>query len=236
MSKKISAAEYPLAKIFSSDFAYVIPSYQRPYAWTVDQASELFDDLFGFYDESEPEEESYFLGSIVLIKEESKPRAEVIDGQQRLTTLTILFSALAFILEGEQREKLCKYIREPGNEFEGLEPKPRLTLRERDKEFFSMYVQALNFEQLSELDDRSLDNESQSNIKKNSQLFLKRIEKKLSNSADRIKGFITFLVQRCFLVAVSTPSQQSAFRVFSVMNSRGLDLQPTDIINRLLKN
>lgn len=228
MSKKISGAEYPLAKIFSSDFEYVIPSYQRPYAWAVDQASELFDDLFDFY-KSEPEE-GYFLGSIVLIKQESEPYAEVIDGQQRLTTLTILLSALASILEGKQRDTLYKYIQEPGNEFEGLEPKPRLTLRERDKAFFSKYVQSLDFEQLSGLDDKSLDNESQINIKKNSQLFLQRIEKKFGNSAESIKGFVAFLLQRCFLVAVSTPSQQSAFRVFSVMNSRGLDLQPTDII------
>ena len=228
MSKKISGAEYDLAKIFSSDFEYVIPSYQRPYAWTVDQASELFDDLFDFY-ESEPEEDC-FLGSIVLIKQESKPYAEVIDGQQRLTTLTILLSVLASILEGEQRDTLCKYIQEPGNEFEGLEPKPRLTLRKRDQAFFSKYVQALDFKQLSGFDDKSLDNESQINIKKNSQLFLERIEKSLSKNAESIKGFVIFLVQRCFLVAVSTSSQQSAFRVFSVMNSRGLDLQPTDII------
>lgn len=55
MSNEISGKEYSLAKIFSSDFEYVIPSYQRPYAWTVDQASELFDDLFGFYTD-EPEE------------------------------------------------------------------------------------------------------------------------------------------------------------------------------------
>ncbi len=228
MGKKISGAEYPLAKIFSSDFEYVIPSYQRPYAWTVDQASELFDDLYDFY-KSEPEE-GYFLGSIVLIKQEISPFAEVIDGQQRLTTLTILLSVLASILEGKQRDTLSKYIQEPGNEFEGLEPKPRLTLRERDKTFFAKYVQALNFEQLVDLDEKSLDNESQINIKKNSQLFLQRIETNLGHSSESTKGFIAFLLQRCFLVAVSTPSQQSAFRVFSVMNSRGLDLQPTDII------
>ena len=81
MSKKISGAEYPLAKVFSSDFEYVIPSYQRPYAWTVDQASELFDDLHDFYQNEK--DEGYFLGSIVLIKEENRPYAEVIDGQQR---------------------------------------------------------------------------------------------------------------------------------------------------------
>ena len=49
MTKKISGAEYPLAKIFSSDFDYSIPSYQRPYAWTGDETSELFDDLYDFH-------------------------------------------------------------------------------------------------------------------------------------------------------------------------------------------
>ena len=189
----------------------------------------MFDDLFGFY-KSEPEED-YFLGSIVLIKEEGKPKAEVIDGQQRLTTLTILLSALASILEeGEDRDNLRDYIREPGNKYEDLKPQPRLTLRERDKTFFSKYVQELDFNQLNSLDDKSLDNESQINIKKNSQLFLQRIEKDLSNSAESINEFVKFLVKKCYLVAVSTDGKDSAFRVFSVMNNRGLDLQPTDII------
>ena len=228
MSKKISGAEYSLAKIFSSDFEYVIPSYQRPYAWTVDQALELFDDLFDFH-KSESEEE-YFLGSIVLIKRESEPYSEVIDGQQRLTTLTILLSALASIFEGKQRDILRKYIQEPGDEFTELEPKPRLTLRDRDKEFFLNYVQELDFDGLLKLDEKSLDNEAQINIQKNSRLYLQRISEQLENDLPRIKEFVKFLLQRCFLVAVSTPSQQSAFRVFSVMNSRGLELQPTDII------
>lgn len=84
MSKNLSGADYPLSKIFSSDFEYVIPPYQRPYAWTIDQASELFEDLHSFY-QYEPDEE-YFLGSVVLIKKENKPHSEVIDGQQRLIT------------------------------------------------------------------------------------------------------------------------------------------------------
>ena len=49
MTKKISGAEYQISKIFSSEFDYEIPSYQRPYAWTVDQASELYDDLYDFF-------------------------------------------------------------------------------------------------------------------------------------------------------------------------------------------
>ena len=120
MSKKISGAEFPLAKIFSSDFEYLIPSYQRPYAWTTDQTSELFDDLYDFY--RSEDEEGYFLGSIVLIKEEGSPKAEVIDGQQRLTTLTILLATIAAQLEGEDRSTLSQYSTEPGNKFAGLRP------------------------------------------------------------------------------------------------------------------
>ena len=66
MSKKISGAEYPLAKIFSSDFDYAIPSYQRPYAWTEVQAGDLFSDLYDFF--VKEKDDTYFLGSIVLIK------------------------------------------------------------------------------------------------------------------------------------------------------------------------
>jgi len=228
MAKKISGAEYPLAKIFSSEFDYIIPSYQRPYAWSFDQTSELFDDLYDFF--LKEKEDSYFLGSIVLIKSDDAPYAEVIDGQQRLTTLTILLAAITHQFDGDLRADFENYIREPGRASQGLKPKPRLALRERDRDFFANYVQTLQFEKLLALESAQLNNESQKNIQNNSKLLLNRLEKHFDSDTDKLCDFGAFLVQRCFLVAVSTPSQQSAFRVFSVMNSRGLDLQPTDII------
>lgn len=228
MSKKISGAEYPLAKIFSSDFQYVIPSYQRPYTWEEQHASVLFDDLYNFF-QTEKEDE-YFLGSIVLIKQEGKPYAEVIDGQQRLTTLTILFAVFAALDHGGINGQLYKYIFEPGNEFEGINPQPRLTLRERDKDYFKQYVQELKFEALFKLDNEQLENEAKLHIKQNSKVLYDKVKTTFDNDAQSLKEFIKFLVQRCFIVAVTTPSQNTAFRVFSVMNSRGLDLQPTDII------
>ena len=79
-------------------------------------------------------------------------------------------------------------------------------------------------------DPAQLNNESQRNIQGNARLLLDRLKKAFGADADKLCEFGAFLVQRCFLVAVSTPSQQSAFRVFSVLNSRGLDLLPTDII------
>ncbi len=227
MSKKISGAEYPLSKIFSSEFEYVIPSYQRPYAWTVDQASELFDDLKSFYETED--EEGYFLGSIVLIKNEDRPLAEVIDGQQRLTTLTILFSVLSSVHDGANKDELKGYVVEPGKKAEKIDPKPRLTLRERDKAFFRKYVQEFRLDELAELDESAVENEARANILRNAVHLRKSVEAAF-DTPEELLEFASFLLTRCFLVAVATPNEASAFRVFSVMNSRGLDLQPTDII------
>ncbi len=97
MPVAIHATEKALFKVFSNDFAFSIPAYQRPYAWTREQASELLTDLLSFLgdgSESVTDANPYFLGSIVLIKSADAPEADVVDGQQRLTTLTILLANL----------------------------------------------------------------------------------------------------------------------------------------------
>lgn len=228
MSTKIKGAEYPLAKIFSSDFDYEIPSFQRPYAWTEEEAGVLFNDLYDFY-RTEDEEEQYFLGSIVLVKEDDKPHSEVIDGQQRLTTLTILLAAITSKLSGDDRTDFQRYIREPGRKSQGLMPKPRVNIRKRDNDFFEKYIQKMDFDALSALDPESQDTEAKKNIIKNARLLMDRIETEF-HSESEIFQFGSYLVQRCFLVVVSTPTRQAAFRIFSVMNSRGMSLLATDII------
>lgn len=227
MSKKISGSEYPLCKIFSSEFEYHIPSYQRPYAWTEEETSVLFDDLYDFF--STEKDDNYFLGSIVLVKEDDEAYSDVIDGQQRLTTLTILLATIASRFTDELRDTLYKYICEPGNVFEGLEAKPRLYLREKDNPFFARYVQKLDVENLLKVDLEKLDDEAQKHIVLNCKTFNDKISEKLPDM-EILENFVKFVLQRCYIIAVSTPSQDSAFRVFSVMNSRGLDLLPVDII------
>jgi len=228
MSNKITGKEFPLMKIFSPDFDYHIPTYQRPYAWTEEQTETLFDDLLDFY--KTEKNDNYFLGSIVLKKEEEIPYSDVIDGQQRLTTLTILLSAIASHLTGETRITCNTYLREPGNALVGLQAKPRLHLREKDQDFFEKYIQNVKMTELLALDTEALSNESQQHIRANCKVFLDRIKSNFNDDESLIRPFCTFVLTRCYLVTVYTPSQQSAFRVFSVMNSRGLDLQTTDIV------
>ena len=230
MSNKITGKEYPLLKIFSSDFEYHIPAYQRPYAWTEEETGILFDDLNDFYRSEEASKDNYFLGSIVLIKEDLDRNADVIDGQQRLTTLSILFAALTDAFTTEEYKTSCKgYLQEAGNPLAGIKAQPRLFLRPKDQAFFNKYIQNVHLDELDAIDPASLDTEAKVHIRNNCRILRERFREDFS-SEDDLLSFCQFLLNRCFLVAVYTPNQESAFRVFSVMNSRGLDLLPTDII------
>ena len=228
VSSKITGKEYPLSKIFSSDFEYHIPGYQRPYSWTKEETGLLFDDLYNFFQEEKSD--NYFLGSIVLIKEEQKRYAEVIDGQQRLTTLSILFSAMADAFGDSECKSDCKaYLCEKGKALEGIEAKPRVLLRDADHPFFYKYIQNVQLDALVALDPVTLDTEAKKHIRENCALLREKLKDIFLDDKQRLE-FTQFLLTRCYLVVVSTPSQESAFRIFTVMNSRGLDLLPTDII------
>jgi len=117
MKQTIEAKEQELKRIFSDGYLFEIPAYQRPYAWTTEQTAELLDDLLTAMDGNvEMEEVSpYFLGSIVLIKDPTRALAEVVDGQQRLTTLTILFCVLRELSDDDGASaSLDKYVCERG--------------------------------------------------------------------------------------------------------------------------
>lgn len=228
MIKKITGAEFPLSKIFSSEFDYHIPAYQRPYAWTEEESGTLFDDLYDFF--RTEDDDNYFLGSIVLIKEDNNPHSDVIDGQQRLTTLTILLAALASHFDGEIKDAFRGHLREPGNVLSKIPPRARLHLRPKDQDFFEKYVQNIKLNELLEIDSATLENEAQKNIQTNTRVLLDRIKNNFNGDTQSLMDFGSFIVMRCYLVVVYTASQPSAFRVFSVMNSRGLDLLTTDIV------
>lgn len=227
--KTLTAEEKPVSKIFSDEYVFRIPGYQRPYAWTTEQAGELLEDFLAYMRgipggvEDVP---PYFLGSIVLIKDVSSAQADVVDGQQRLTTLTILLAAIRAQMKDVQAANVSKLLCERGNDIIGTKDRFRITLRDRDRAFFQKYVQEeRGFETLLELNDTLPD--SQDNIRSNARLFRDSLGR-LSDS-ERLK-LAQFAATRCYLVVVATPDLDSAYRIFSVLNSRGLDLTATDIL------
>ena len=121
-------------------------------------------------------------------------------------------------------------LEEKGNKLAGIASQPRVFLREWDQQFFHKYIQNVKIDDLLKLDPTSLDTESKKHIQENCRSLREKFQETFRDDEEELLKFSNFLLNRCYLVAVSTPSQASAFRVFSVMNSRGLDLLPTDII------
>lgn len=224
--QRLEAHEVPLHKVFCGDYDFRIPEYQRPYAWEADQAEQLVEDLAEALERGG--DEPYFLGSIVLIKQQGDPRAEVIDGQQRLTTLTVLLAVLRDLTVNQAlADELDKMIVEPGAIVLGREAKPRLELRPRDKMFFHRYVQKRGATAgLLALKPDTLKTDAQRAVQTNT----RALHDKMSRwPEDQRLALAQLLGERTFLVVVSTPDLESAHRIFSVMNARGLDLSPADI-------
>ncbi|WP_406323152.1 DUF262 domain-containing protein [Streptomyces sp. NBC_01637] len=222
---QLEAREVPLHKVFCSDYDFRIPDYQRPYAWEIEQAEQLLADL----EEAllRGNGEPYFLGSLVLVKGRAA-EADVIDGQQRLTTLTILLAVLRDLAQQpDVVTNLVAMIAEPGNTVLGLKAKPRLTLRPRDADFFHQHIQTLgSIEKLLELNPHNLKTDAQRALQANARVLHTALT---TWSDDQRLALCTLMGVQTFLVAVSTPDLDSAHRIFSVMNSRGLDLSPADI-------
>ncbi|AXY51427.1 MULTISPECIES: DUF262 domain-containing protein [Rhodococcus] len=224
--KPIDAGEVQLGKLFTADYDFAIPDYQRPYAWGTDETLQLLDDLQNSLDRDT--DEPYFLGSVVLVKEKRASAAEVIDGQQRLTTLTILFSVLRDLAaDPALRIDIQKFVEEPEVVWDNRPAKPRLRLRERDAKFFRENVQADGaIAALTGLSDNHIKTDAQKSIRDNAKALHEALA---AWTEEERKRLFVMMAARTFLVVVSTPDLNSAYRIFSVMNSRGLPLTPPDI-------
>jgi hypothetical protein len=224
--KPIDAGELQLGRLFTAEYDFTIPDYQRPYAWGKDETLQLLDDLGSSLDRDI--DEPYFLGSVVLVKEKGVPEAEVIDGQQRLTTLTIMFAVLRDLATDDDLSKdIQKFLKEPEVLWDDRPAKPRLRLRERDAKFFIEHIQTHGATSgLIGISDNQTKTDAQKSIRDNA----KALHETLSrwSEGDRTRLF-KMMAGRTYLVVVSTPDLNSAYRIFSVMNSRGLPLTPPDI-------
>ena len=224
MPAKLTAEEQNLVKVFGDDYFFEIPFYQRPYAWTTQHVDELLDDLQDAMDRDS--DAPYFLGSVVLIKSDDDPKSEVVDGQQRLTTLTMLLCVIRELSCDSARANLLdKYVRESGDEFAGTEDRFRLRLRDRDGEFFQDHVQEVGkLESFLQSDPVSF-SDSERRMFEN----VKHLHRELANRGDEYRNNLAiYVIRNCFLVVVTASDEDSADRIFSVLNARGLDLSPTD--------
>lgn len=229
MTSDIKGEQRSIGGIFSDEFEFQVPPYQRPYLWETEHAGDLLDDLLGFMGETNgpiSNLDPYFLGSIVLIKN-SSPESQIVDGQQRLITLTILLSVLRALVPSEYADGITKRIYEAEDRVAGLAARFRLHPKAQDASFFERYIQReggiANLKQvnLAELSD------SRRHIAENA-LYISAQLGQISQ--ERRIRLVQFIIQRCLVIIVSTPDLTSAFRIFTVLNDRGLELDAADIL------
>jgi len=230
----ISAEKLVVKDIFSDDYLFTIPNYQRPYSWEEEHCTQLLDDLhsFAFKGDDFNDLPPYFLGSAVIIKRPNVRNAQIVDGQQRLTTLTILLSCLRYVIEEkENKDTISDFIYQKGNKLKGTSATFRLKTRVRDQEFFNKIIQDEKglpnyFENPEEL---SFANDAQAQMLSNAKALLEEFIKKKYSQED-LEHLATYIIQKCVIVVVASTDEEMAFRIFNVLNDRGKDLTIADIL------
>jgi len=219
---------------------FIIPEYQRPYAWTSEQVETLFEDIWEFATTigGLDRNGSYFLGSIVSFENENGEQ-EIIDGQQRITSLFLLLRAIyTKLIKGDdaQTDAAQNFIRQ-------IEPAIWRTDNRTGKVDYNNIL----------LTSRVVDNEgneilrnilkdgianpnANDNYSKNYLLFQKLYDEHCTKSPLKVYDFIYALLNQAILLPICADSQDTALTIFSTLNNRGLPLSDADIFKAKIYN
>lgn len=214
-----------------SDF--LIPDYQRPYAWGEEQCQTLWDDIvsFAFPDDNSDKfntDDEYYLGSIVTFENKENHKKEVIDGQQRLTTIMLLLRAFYEKFGNMQDENSLKIKNrisqclwktdEFGDADLDILKIDSEVATDNDKDEF------LNILKTGKIGERQ-----NSNYAKNYRFFQEKINSFLNEFPSYFAYLPARILNNCILLPIEADTQDTALRIFSTLNDRGLPLSDADI-------
>lgn len=194
-----------------------IPFFQRAYVWERDQWEQLFEDLRDSYETRR----EHFLGSIVLKQILSNAGEgsirSLIDGQQRLTTFSILVKSLYDKLDSDDRQDYVKYLFKSPTK----EKKPKILHSRLDKESFD--------EVLGAIDISYIDPSKKDRILECYRYFSGKIEE-----LEDYKRFLTFILESKLWVTINLRESEDEQKIFDSINTAGLKLTATDIIKNAI--
>ena len=213
------------------DVPFVIPEYQRPYSWSSDEIVTLFEDLWEFSIERTHQDgaKNYFLGCIVSYEENGE--RQIIDGQQRITSLFLLLRAVFAMLEKEDNKtpEVLNFITKikpalwKENEMTGQEDRSKILLR-------SEVVSDSGNEILRKILETGVaDAKREDNYSKNYNKFIEMYSEKSKNSPNQIYHFVLALLNYSILLPITADDQETALTIFNTLNNRGLPLSDADI-------
>jgi len=217
---------------------YSVPRFQRDYSWTAIEWDDLWQDIEGLFEEGG--EEEHYMGYLVLQSKDSK-NYDVIDGQQRLTTLSIL--VLAFLgnlkklieddIEPEKNQQRLDQLR---STFIGyldpvtLIPKSKLNLNRNNNNLYQTYLVPLETAPKRNL------KATEHLMRKAYDWFFNAVKQKFSSNrrGDILAQYIDSLSDKLFFTVIKVNDELNAYKVFETLNARGVKLSSTDLLKNYL--
>lgn len=232
---KLSIEQKYIKDLFGEKKAdFLIPDYQRPYAWGEKECQTLWDDIFGFafpdndYEKFSSENDEYFLGPIVTFKNQENGKKEIIDGQQRLTTLLLLlrafyerYGSMNTVRANKTREEIAKCIWKTNEFGDANQNELKITSEvatDEDKDDFLMILKT------GQVNDKM-----KSRYASNYRYFQEKVQAFLDNYPDFFSYLPIRILNNCTLLPIEAGSQETALRIFSTLNDRGKPLSDADI-------
>lgn len=221
------------ARLMGNGLQYCVPKYQRDYSWDKEQWSDLWYDILQMIDEND----SHYMGYLVLQTDDDK-NYQIIDGQQRLTTLCILILAVVDYLKtmsGSESEKEANkkralnihttYI---GNmDMLTLTSVNKLVLNRNNDHFYKTYLSSLQ-----EMPRRGL-KASEKLLKSAFETFSSYLRGRYQKTEELI-FFVDKLVSNIFFTVITVTDELNAFKVFETLNARGVQLSSSDLLKNYI--
>ncbi len=229
MSLNFDTKNQTFRQIMGNGLKYWVPKFQRDYAWSQEQWEDLWQDLIGI-----EEGEQHYLGYLVLQNKDARTFA-VIDGQQRLTTISIIILAIlyrlqALIEQGEEAQANQIRMDTLRNTFIGftdpvsLSTQAKLTLNRNNDAFFRRYLCKLEIPPVRGI------KRSERLLGKACEFFDARIGEEGLNTGEALAGFVEQLIDKMLFTTITVGSDLNAYKVFETLNARGVQLSVPDLV------
>ncbi|WP_017323972.1 DUF262 domain-containing protein [Synechococcus sp. PCC 7336] len=226
-------------QLLGNGLTYRVPPFQRDYSWTEDEWEDLWQDILGLFDEDG--EPAHYMGYLVLQSSDSK-QFDIIDGQQRMTTLSVaILAGLAYLedlvkanLDADKNRRRKDQLQ---NSYIGyvdpvsLVPRSKLELNRHNNRFYQTYLVPL-----APIPRRGL-NASEHLLRKAFEWFKTRFKTKCGtqiNSGENFTAMLDTLVDKLFFTVITVTDELNAFTVFETLNARGVRLSATDLLKNYL--
>ncbi|MYB34998.1 MAG: DUF262 domain-containing protein [Gammaproteobacteria bacterium] len=226
-------------QIFGNGLSYHVPRFQRDYSWEQDEWDDLWMDILVMLEEDG--DPAHYMGYLVLQSSDSK-RFEIIDGQQRLTTISlIVLSGLSYLKDliqsGQDPQNNMSRVEQLQRNYIGyidpvtLVSQPKLELNRHNNRFYQNHLVPL-----AHLPQRNL-NSSEHRLRKAFIWFKNKIESHFRtepNGGEKFAGMLEVLADRFFFTVITVNNELNAFTVFETLNARGVRLSATDLLKNYL--